>query len=299
MKKIISLLFSLFFLSISISQTVRSGFDLRDWNSTGGQGLSFHANVKSDLHNIETVYLKGCINMFQATRDKKYLNSLIIGAKTDQKFTELYMERNLIDKDSLISQKKNRRTLEFTFGSTYYIADYFSNHKFKTAFEIVGSYSIKRHLDIGLGIHYFNITNYNEIDLSYSGIVLNRKIITDYSFIGMPLRLRWSLSSRLIVPFLSMEIQPSVVLYNRQIESDQIFYSSNSRLERGYFTGFMNLDLGANFNFLKSWILLVESGVHFNFIPMHWDYIGPNGNPIEHKLFMRYFSIQTGIGHKF
>ncbi len=57
MKINICLLFGLNYLfQICFSQTFRSGFDLRDWNSTGGQGLSFHANVKSEVHNVETVY---------------------------------------------------------------------------------------------------------------------------------------------------------------------------------------------------------------------------------------------------
>jgi hypothetical protein len=86
MKIFLFLIFSAYALSGLFSQTFRAGFDKRDASSSGGngQGLSYHANVKSDVHNIETVYLKGYINMFQATHDKKYLDQFIIHAKRVQ-----------------------------------------------------------------------------------------------------------------------------------------------------------------------------------------------------------------------
>lgn len=74
---------SLFMISESYAQTFRSGFDSRDALSNGN-GASYYSNVSVKIHNDETVFLKGYINMFLATREKKYLDQFIIHAKRVQ-----------------------------------------------------------------------------------------------------------------------------------------------------------------------------------------------------------------------
>lgn len=61
MKNTILLIILLSCGAIAFSQTFPNGFDKRDASYSGGngQGLSLHSNVKSDIHNEETVYLKG------------------------------------------------------------------------------------------------------------------------------------------------------------------------------------------------------------------------------------------------
>ncbi|MBK7130319.1 MAG: outer membrane beta-barrel protein [Crocinitomicaceae bacterium] len=70
----------------AISQTFRNGFDNRDFSSSGGngQGASYYSNVSSKLHNDESVFLIGYMNMFFATHDKKYLDQFIIHTKRVQ-----------------------------------------------------------------------------------------------------------------------------------------------------------------------------------------------------------------------
>ena len=83
-------IWGLFFTSIislnSISQTFRSGFDNLDYSSSGGlgQGASFQSNVIGILYNNETVVLQGYLNMFKATKDKRYLDKFIIHTKRVQ-----------------------------------------------------------------------------------------------------------------------------------------------------------------------------------------------------------------------
>lgn len=80
----------LFFISAFIyantfSQTFRSGFDYYEFNSDDhGQGNSFHSNVNHDLSTSEAPFLESYINMFKATKDKKYLDRFIIHAKRVQ-----------------------------------------------------------------------------------------------------------------------------------------------------------------------------------------------------------------------
>lgn len=76
----------IFIYSFAFSQNFRTGFDTRDASSSGGnsQGASYYSNVSSKLHNDESVFLIGYINMFVATRDKKYLDQFIIHTKRVQ-----------------------------------------------------------------------------------------------------------------------------------------------------------------------------------------------------------------------
>ena len=49
-----------------------------------GHGGAFYANVAQEISNIEYAYLESYINMFRATKDKRYLNKFIIHTKRVQ-----------------------------------------------------------------------------------------------------------------------------------------------------------------------------------------------------------------------
>ncbi|GAB4210027.1 MAG: hypothetical protein Fur0023_22380 [Bacteroidia bacterium] len=70
----------------AFSQTFRNGFDNYESGLGGGygQGLSYHSNVAGELNNGESIYLQSYLNMFKATKDKRYLDKFIIHSKRVQ-----------------------------------------------------------------------------------------------------------------------------------------------------------------------------------------------------------------------
>ncbi|MBI4946468.1 MAG: T9SS type A sorting domain-containing protein [Bacteroidetes bacterium] len=83
MKKIFIILFS---VSCQLyAQTYRSGFDWYEFNGGAqGQGFSYDCNAERTLSNNEYAYIESYINMFRATKDKKYLEKFIIHVKRIQ-----------------------------------------------------------------------------------------------------------------------------------------------------------------------------------------------------------------------
>ncbi|MEK7433837.1 MAG: hypothetical protein AABZ74_11940 [Cyanobacteriota bacterium] len=75
-----------FCCNFTFSQTFRRSFDRQDNGSSSsyGQGYSFESNVINVLHNKESLFLQGYIDMFKATKDKRYLDKFIIHAKRVQ-----------------------------------------------------------------------------------------------------------------------------------------------------------------------------------------------------------------------
>ncbi|MEK7433835.1 MAG: hypothetical protein AABZ74_11960 [Cyanobacteriota bacterium] len=86
MKIFFSIFFFILFGINVISQTFRRSFDVQDNGSSAnfGQNKSFYSNVASELHNVESLALQGYIDMYKATRDRKYLDKFIIHAKRVQ-----------------------------------------------------------------------------------------------------------------------------------------------------------------------------------------------------------------------
>lgn len=70
------------FASHNFAQTYRQAYDIFSNSppSNYGQGASFQSNVIGILHNNEGIELQSYLNMYRATKDKRYLNRFIIQA---------------------------------------------------------------------------------------------------------------------------------------------------------------------------------------------------------------------------
>ena len=83
---LLGMVFSFIISNNVLCQTFRRSFDRQDnglW-ANSGQGFSFESNVINVLHNKESLFLQGYIDMFKATKDKRYLDKFIIHAKRVQ-----------------------------------------------------------------------------------------------------------------------------------------------------------------------------------------------------------------------
>jgi hypothetical protein len=80
MKKVTFFVLFLALYSITYAQTFRNAFD-RSIGVDYGQGYSFEINLNGQLQTFETQFLTGFLDMYKATKDKKYLDKFIIHCK--------------------------------------------------------------------------------------------------------------------------------------------------------------------------------------------------------------------------
>ena len=85
-KRILFITVLLIFINEIQAQTFRQYFDVYEnsLSANNGQGASFQSNAVNILNNNEYSYLESYINMFRATKDKRYLDRFIIHVKRIQ-----------------------------------------------------------------------------------------------------------------------------------------------------------------------------------------------------------------------
>jgi hypothetical protein len=81
-KKVIFSFLSILIVSNLFGQTYRNSYDVIEKNSYyAGQGMSFRTNASRIIHSYGTNFLQSYINMYETTKDIKYLNEFVIHAK--------------------------------------------------------------------------------------------------------------------------------------------------------------------------------------------------------------------------
>lgn len=276
------LLGTLFFLlGIDLSgQTFGVGFDNPDFccSSRNGQELSFYANVKSDVHNIETTYLKGYINIYQAPNS---------------------WSGNSNDKGEYNSGGKITNLALSPFGGVTYIGDKFINFKnFSTQFGFEFRALFSSNLCLGAGISIEALKSYSEISLSYNSVVLNRTIQNQYKFISIPIILNYHfMPNSNWRPFLGLKIIGSVLTCNKQTSEDELFYSESEFYNNGDFTSFISAQMGIEYQFHQR--IRIQFGIDYRLAltPLKWEYLGQSGNVIVNKSYFRYSSLVFGINY--
>jgi hypothetical protein len=162
MKKIlITILFFLLFLN-GFPQTYRNSFDVIEIQSYEGRGASFRTNASRTIHAIGSKFLLSYINMYETTKDKKYLDKFIIQVKRihdvrDDEITNTYNTNPLLTglsetvassvDSSLLGSKRGRA----------------GNYNYTTHVGLLGLQSYRA------GANYFNSKEYH---LIFGGINL-------------------------------------------------------------------------------------------------------------------------------
>lgn len=258
------------------AQSFRSGFDLRDFSSSGGngQGASYHSNVASKLHNDESVFLIGYMNMFVATHDKKYLNRNWI------RFTNQKDTCHVLTKHHIMLRP----------AATYLINDKFDAYNFSFAFEAQYGYKISKHILVEFGFSYENLRSFKLLSLYGPGLaLLNRNIFDSYKLISFPVRVNYFYRLHPFTLSAGFGGVYSILMYHQTHYFDELFDGYEVLYNKGDISILSSINIQLSYSFGERFSIGLNAEYRNAIKPLIYESVTTNGDKIVNKFYLSYF----------
>lgn len=300
MKKIILIILYFLFLQLGNTQTFRPGFDNRDASPSGGngQGVSFHSNVSSKFHNDESVFLIGYITMFDATKDKKYLDQFAIKEKMASEGNGDFFDGIFVNKNNhtLNLNHKEVDSVQLTHGfslganGNYLLTEQYSNDNFSYSFDLTYLLRINKHFLFQTGIIFDDLKSYSKLNLSIGGTLINRTTYDHYRFIAVPMKFNFLYELGKIQFKTGFGSAFSILAYNHSIVEDDV----NGIIEKSRFNEWSKIIVftaacGINYSYNKNISIGINGEFRHSLTPLKEWTTNTSGETIHYDRSLKYF----------